>query len=98
MEENPYCAVHVVWMQQERGTNHWLYAYEQTDPGESTLHSSVSRFITLTNIFQFISVCSPWDLELSTYVLEANIKPPVVPRALLVGTLNPSSVIEFLKT
>lgn len=43
-------------------------------------------------------MCSPWDLELSTYVLEANIKPPVVPRALLVGSLNPSSVIEFLKT
>ena len=44
------------------------------------------------------TVCSPWDLELSSYVLEKNIKPPVVPRALLVGFLQPSSVIEYLKS
>ncbi len=45
-----------------------------------------------------LAVCSPWDLELSPYVLEKNIKPPVVPPALLVGPLQPSSIIAHLKT
>eukprot|EP01032_Pedospumella_encystans_P004291 gene4291-5083_t len=75
MASDPYGAVHIVWMQQEKGSDKWLYQYEQTD-----------------------SLCSPWDLELSPYVLEKNIKPPVVPRALLVGPLQPSSIIAYLKT
>ena len=45
-----------------------------------------------------IIVCSPWDLELSHYVLERNIRPPAVPKALLVGALKPASVIEYLKS
>ena len=34
IKENPYGAVHVVWLQQERGTNHWLYSFCQTDIGK----------------------------------------------------------------
>ena len=34
---NPYGAVHVVWMQQEKGTDQWLYQYEQTDSRKSTI-------------------------------------------------------------
>jgi len=31
MASDPYGAVHVVWMQQEKDTHQWLYQYEQTD-------------------------------------------------------------------
>jgi hypothetical protein len=30
---NPYGAVQVAWLQQEKGTNQWVYTYIQTDSG-----------------------------------------------------------------
>jgi hypothetical protein len=42
--------------------------------------------------------CSPWDLEMSSYVLLENVRSPTVPRALLVGSLDPALVIVYLKT
>jgi hypothetical protein len=75
LERNPYGAVKIAWLRQEKGTGDWVYAHMQTDCD-----------------------CSPWELELSTYVLLQNVRPPKVPRTLLVGTLDPVVLIEFLKT
>ncbi len=32
-ERNPFKSIKVVWLQQEKATDHWLYAYIQTDSG-----------------------------------------------------------------
>lgn len=50
------------------------------------------------NYFLLTTDCSPWDLVMSSYVLLQNIRPPTVPRALLVGTLDPALIVEYLKT
>jgi len=42
--------------------------------------------------------CSPWDLELSHYVLLKNIRSPKLPRSLLVGSLQASTVLAYIKT
>ena len=42
--------------------------------------------------------CSPWDLEPSTYVLPEKVTPPSIPRSLLVGTLDPALILEYIKT
>jgi hypothetical protein len=34
---NPYGAVQVAWLQQEKGTNQWVYTYTQTDSGMQLL-------------------------------------------------------------
>jgi hypothetical protein len=34
---NPYRAVQVAWLQQEKGTNQWVYTYTQTDSGMQLL-------------------------------------------------------------
>ena len=36
MASDPYGAVHVVWMQQEKNSDQWLYQYEQTDSRKFT--------------------------------------------------------------
>eukprot|EP01041_Mallomonas_annulata_P008726 gene8726-18039_t len=44
------------------------------------------------------SECSPWDLEVSSFVLAENMRPPVYPKSLRVGTLAPESILNYLKS
>jgi len=75
IKTNPYNAVTVVWLIQEKDTNDWLYAYTQTD-----------------------SECSPWDLEISHFVLAENMRPPIYAKALRVGKLTAEPILNHLKS
>ncbi len=89
-ETNPFRAVKVAWLQQEVGTGEWLYSYMQTDNGTfraNCFDSSVT----------FVTDCSPWELELSHFVLLEKLKSAEVPRALLVGKLEAAPIIAHLK-
>jgi hypothetical protein len=93
-ETNPFRSVKVAWLQQEVGTAEWLYSYLQTDCGECMFLSPCS--VCKYNLV-LIADCSPWDLELSGFVLLEKMKPAGVPRALLVGKLEPAAIITHLK-
>lgn len=71
----------------------WLYAYMQTDCGMVL----IEILCHLSEMICFAD-CSPWELELSTYVLLEKLKPAVIPKSLLVGKLQSSAILSYLKT
>jgi hypothetical protein len=46
---------------------------------------------------QLDNLCSPWDLELSQYVLPENIRMMPLPRSLAVGKITATAVINYLQ-
>lgn len=71
---NPYNAVKIVWLIQEKDTDDWVYDYIQTDNDNS-----------------------PWDLELSHFVLEENMRPPRLPKSLKVGNLTAEAILNHIE-
>jgi len=48
--QNPYNSVSVVWLQQEQGTNAWVYEYSQTDNSCSPWDLQLSEYYLLKNV------------------------------------------------
>lgn len=46
---------------------------------------------------QLDNLCSPWDLELSQYVLPENVRVTPLPRSLAVGNITAAAVIHYLE-
>jgi hypothetical protein len=78
MESNPWESVRVAWVDKEKETCRWHYAFEQC-------HNQVS----------------PWELELSAYVLPeriADIKGPELPAALLVLPFSARDIVDHIRS
>ena len=53
---NPYGAVSIAWLQQERGTLHWVYSYTQTDSGELEVMSD-EQLLLLNLVLTLLAEC-----------------------------------------
>jgi hypothetical protein len=47
MQKNPYKSIDVIWMEQEKDTLQWYYAYSQTDTAVSPWELNISSFAPL---------------------------------------------------
>lgn len=46
---------------------------------------------------QLDNLCSPWDLQLSAFVLPENVRPVSLPRALTLGSVTAEAVLSYLQ-
>ena len=46
---------------------------------------------------QLDNLCSPWDLQLSAFVLPENVRPVILPHALTLGCLTAKTVLSYLQ-